>query len=111
MIDAQYSIAGGRTPQGPGGQTYSLDRQTFSSGSGDEYDVPPHNGMTQSQWDDAVTNAGANYNSGEPYNAVEGPNSNTAAHDIISNAGGAPPWINLAPNYYYSDPSHDGVYY
>jgi RHS repeat-associated protein len=110
VIDAQYSIAGGRTPQGAGGQTYSLDRQAFTSGSGEGYDVAPPAAMTQSQWDDAVRNAGDNYNSGEPYDAVNGPNSNTAAHDIISNAGGTPPWIMRAPNYNYSVPSYGEPY-
>lgn len=104
VIDAQYSIAGGRTPQGPTGLTYRLDAESFNNGSGEDYAVAPPGGMGGNEWDDAVRNAGDNYNSGEPYDAVWGPNSNTAAHDIITNAGGTPPWIIGAPNYNYSEP-------
>ena len=96
VIDAQYSLPGGGTsPAGPGDPTFQGDRNAFNSNPGpygatQNYPVPPPPGMSQSDWDNAVINSGNNYSQG-PYFPVPGPNSNTAANNIIMNAGGTPP--------------------
>lgn len=94
VIDSQFSVAGGRTPQtDPTLDTYSDDRKGFYApftSDNMRFLIPPP-GMTQSGWDQSVTNAGNNYNSGEPYNSKTGPNSNTSADNIIENAGGTAP--------------------
>lgn len=106
VVDSQFSIAGGEKAQtDPTLPTYRADRDAFNNpGNGTlEYDDPAPLGLTKNDWDAAVTNAGTHYNSASPYNAMLGPNSNTAAHDIIQQAGGIPPDISWAPQYHYSD--------
>ena len=115
VVDGQYSVAGGQTPQtDPTLPTYSADRRAFSNPGTDiqQYPVPPPPGMSQQDWDNAVMNAGEHYRSAEPYDAVWGPNSNTAAHDIVRNAGGTPPDVFGAPQYYrYDNPQMWGYYW
>jgi RHS repeat-associated protein len=91
VIDAQYSLPFGATSptRDPSNLTYAGDTQAFGSGPGN-YPIPAPPGMSQSDWDRAVTNSGNNYSQG-PYFPVPGPNSNTAAGNIITNAGGTVP--------------------
>ena len=106
ILDSQYSIAGGRTPlTNPNAPTYSMDRNAWNNPGGDNqhYDIAPPAGMSQAEFDSAVQNAGDNYRSSEPYDAVFGPNSNTAADNIIENAGGIAPNIPGALNQNYGD--------
>jgi len=91
VIDTQYSVAGGGTSptRDPTDPTFAADRRAFGSGAGNS-PIPATTGMSQSDWDRAVTNSGNNYSQG-PYFPVPGPNSNTAAGNIITNAGGTVP--------------------
>lgn len=98
VIDSQYSVAGGQSPLEPSTNpngTYNSDRESFNNPGGDNqhHDIPPPDGMTQSDFDAAVQNAGDNYNSGVPYDSKWGPNSNTASDNIIEGAGGAAPSV------------------
>ena len=107
VIDAQYSLAGGQSPQtDPTLPTYSDDRDAWNNpgGDNDHYDIPPPPGMGQSDFDDAVQDSGDNYNSGEPYDSTFGPNSNTATDNIIEGAGGTMPDIPGAIQQNYGEP-------
>ena len=96
VIDAQYSLPGGGTsPTGdPNDPTYSADKTAFENpgGTNTNYPIPAPPGKSQSDFDQAVINSGNIYTQG-PYWPLTGPNSNTAASNIISNAGGTPPNI------------------
>jgi len=96
VIDAQYSVAGGGTSptRDPSDPTYAADRRAFGSG-GANYPIPAPSGMSQSDFDRAVMNSGNNYSQGT-YFPVPGPNSNTAANNIITNAGGTAPNVSGA---------------
>ncbi|MFC5740964.1 RHS repeat-associated core domain-containing protein [Dyella tabacisoli] len=107
IIDRQYSLAGNRTPfpQGSNAPTAVDDRNAFFSG-GDgvsNWYIPPPSGMTSPQFDAAITQAGDSYNSGQDYDAKNGPNSNTAANTIIHNAGGTLPDVPGAWQQHYHD--------
>jgi len=96
VIDAQFSVAGNETPFRQDwhtipGYTFGDDRNSWSWGTADEYDISPVP-QTHEAFDRAVTEAGYAYNSGEPYDKW-GPNSNTATDNIIENAGGVMPNI------------------
>ncbi|GGA37703.1 RHS repeat-associated core domain-containing protein [Dyella nitratireducens] len=108
VIDSQYSLPGFATAPttDPNNQTYIDDRAAFNNpgGANSNYDIPPPPGMTQAQFDQSVTNWGNQYSQGD-YRLFPGPNSNTAAYDIIFGAGGNPPDVPDAPgNLYYRMP-------
>ncbi|WP_426702618.1 RHS repeat-associated core domain-containing protein [Rhodanobacter sp. Col0626] len=108
VIDSQYSLPGFATAPttDPNNQTYVDDRNAFNNpgGGNANYNVPPPPGMTQTQFDQSVTSWGNQYSQGE-YSLFPGPNSNTAAYDIIFGAGGTPPDVPDAPgNLYYVTP-------
>jgi hypothetical protein len=105
VIDKQYSLAGKATPfpQDSKAPTFQSDRNTWNSGSGTNYDIPPPPGQTVPEFDSAVTNAGNSYNSNNGYNAKFGPNSNTATQKIIEKAGGSLPNIPGAYGQYYKN--------
>ena len=94
VIDAQFSLPGGQRKPAetkPNNPSYLHDRDAFYN-PGDNntnYDIPPPPGMSQSDFDKAVTDKGNEYVQG-PYSLL-GPNSNTAADHIISSQGGAVP--------------------
>lgn len=95
QVDSQFSLSfGGTAPTGdPNNQTYKDDRTAFNNpgGNNSNYDIPPPAGSTQSAFDNAVTNSGNNYSQGTYMPPGYGPNSNTAANNIITNAGGTTP--------------------
>ncbi|NOT69799.1 MAG: RHS repeat-associated core domain-containing protein [Hyphomicrobium sp.] len=98
VIDAQFSLAGGRKPQtDPNAPTYSADRDSFISpkDSTEFYDIAPPSPQTQQEFDHAVIESGNNY-SQPPYDAVFGPNSNTASDNILEGAGGSVPDVDGA---------------
>lgn len=82
----------------PSNQTYIDDRNAFiyPGGGNTNYLIPVPNGMTQAQFDAGVTAWGNQYSQGT-YNLLLGPNSNTAAYNIIFGAGGKPPDVWDAP--------------
>lgn len=96
VIDSQYSLQRGGTIPSIQGTTsndvYNTDRDAFNNpgGGNTNYDIPVPTGMTSQQFDDAVTQSGDNY-SQDPYWGAPGPNSNTAADNIIEGAGGVVP--------------------
>jgi hypothetical protein len=113
VIDSQYSLAGGGTapvdPNGPTTKkergTYDNDRNAFSNpgGRNSNYDISPPNGMSQQDFDAAVQQSGDGYSQG-PYRLPSfGNNSNTAADNIIENAGGVAPNIPGAWGQNYGD--------
>lgn len=111
VITAQYSLPyGGTRPAAtpPSNDTYQSDRNAFYNPGGDNenYDIAPPAGMSQAQFDNSVTQAGANYSQG-PY-SLTGPNSNTAAATIIYQGGQASVVIPDVPGavaeYYYIAP-------
>lgn len=92
IVDGQYSLAGGRRvfPQGSRSPTYVADTEAWNSGSPKEsYDVPPPPGMSSGDFDKAVGRQAEAYDSGRPYDAKFGPNSNTSTQQIIERAGGS----------------------
>jgi hypothetical protein len=93
VIDAQYSVPGGgmRPTRDPTNPTYVADTRAFGSSIGN-YAIPAPLGITQSDWDRAVISSGNSYSQGT-YFPVPGPNSNTAASNIITNAGGTAPIV------------------
>lgn len=104
VIEGQYSIAGLPTPLHAGQETFDRDRAAFYLPWGLvaqvwQVTVKPPLGQSQDQFDQGVQGIGDSYRLPAPYDAVNGPNSNTAAHDIIEQAGGTPPNIPFAPNY------------
>jgi RHS repeat-associated protein len=93
IIDSQFTLAGGTSPQtDPNAPSSRMDRDAFSNpGDRDEhYEINPPSGQSQSDFDRSVTQSGNNY-SQPPYSSVFGPNSNTAADNIIEGAGGIAP--------------------
>ncbi|MBU1306642.1 MAG: hypothetical protein KKF33_14125 [Alphaproteobacteria bacterium] len=103
VIDSQYSLAGGGTgpvkPNGPMTQnesdTYNNDRNAFENPGANDTNriIWPPAGTTQSDFDKAVTGSGNNYSQGPYRIPPTGNNSNTAADNIIENAGGTAPNI------------------
>ncbi len=98
IIDSQFSLPGGGTAptNDPANQTYQDDRTAFNNpgGNNTNYDIPvPPQYSTSAAFDQAVTDSGNKYKQG-PYELPGfGPNSNTAAHGIVSGAGGDPPEV------------------
>lgn len=108
VIDSQFSLAGFTTSPAtnPNDPTYVDDRAAFYNpgGGNSNYNIPTPAGMTPAQFDQDVTSWGNQYSQG-PYSLFPGPNSNTAAYDIIYGAGGTPPDVPDAPgNLYYVTP-------
>ncbi len=111
-VVAQFSLrAGATTFDKPGnyGQVYWTDRRAYRSLRaglpfyGDHfYYIPAPPGVTKCQFDRNVYDEAVKYSQGE-YSAVFGPNSNTAAHNAITRAGGTVPDAN-AQAQYYGDP-------
>jgi hypothetical protein len=68
------------------------DRQAFENpGSENEhFQIDPPNGVTQEDFDRKVTERGDDYRV-ENYDALAGPNSNTAADNILERGGGHVP--------------------
>jgi RHS repeat-associated protein len=93
VIDAQYSLPFGSTSptRNPSDPTYADDKRAFGGGPGN-YPIPAPAGMSHADFDRAVMNSGNNYSQG-PYFPAPGPNSNTAAGNIITGAGGTLPNI------------------
>jgi RHS repeat-associated protein len=93
VVDAQYSLGYGgqkpvtdqRDPQFWGDRWYFYNPGMV----GTNYDIPVPQGMTSGQFDQSVMNVGNSY-SQDPYFML-GPNSNTAANSIITEAGGTTP--------------------
>lgn len=97
VIDAQYSLAGGGTKptDDPNNQTYKDDRLAFSNGSSN-FVIPVPSGMSQSGFDQATIKSGNGYSQGTYMPPGYGPNSNSAAFNIIRGAGGVPPDVSGA---------------
>jgi RHS repeat-associated protein len=110
VIDAQYSLPGGATSptKDPANPTYMGDRQAFQNPTGNNtnYDIPVPPGMSQSNFDRAVINSGNNYSQGTYMPPGYGPNSNSAANNIIQNAGGTTP--NVPGAWSQGAPAHGG---
>ena len=108
VIDAQYSLPGGGTSptKDPNNPTFRDDREAFNNpgGTNSNYDIAPPPGVSQSDFDRAVTNSGNHYSQGTYMPPGYGPNSNTAAHNIITNAGGTPPDVPGAWGQSYTPP-------
>ncbi len=100
VIDAQFSLPRGgtapsQTPQD--NPTYKNDRNSFMNpGLNDQHhNIPPPPNVSQPDFDGKVTTSGEGY-SQRPYDAVLGPNSNSAAFNILRGAGGVPPSVSGA---------------
>ena len=107
VIDRQYSVAANKVPfqQGSDKFTYTEDTAAFNNpgGENEHYEIAPPKGWTQDQFDQSVTNSGDFYASGEDYSALLGPNSNTAADNIIETAGGVAPNVDGAHRQNYGE--------
>ena len=94
VITRQFSVPGfaQRPTSDPGNDTYVYDRRSFNNPGGNNllFDIPVPDGMNQAQFDAAVINSGNNYQLPSQY-FPWGPNSNTAANDIITGGGGTTP--------------------
>ena len=92
-IVEQFSLAGGNTSTdrlGNRSSVYYSDRNHYKTGTWPQtgkWVIPPPSGMTTCEFDRKVIEVGRGYEQGE-YNAIFGPNSNTAAARIIDLAGG-----------------------
>jgi len=101
IIDDQYSLSMGNsspTDEKNVDDTYDIDRDAFENPQpGDEnYEIPfPPIFPSQTAFDNAVRHNGDNYSQG-PYRLL-GPNSNTAADNIIEKSGGTVPDVPSAP--------------
>ena len=93
VIDNQFSLPGSANSptQDTTNSTYTNDRNAFNNPQpvDGNFPVPPPAGVSQSDFDIAVTQSGSSYVQGD-YRLL-GPNSNTAASNIIRGAGGTPP--------------------
>jgi RHS repeat-associated protein len=94
-IIRQFSLAGGNQAfDDPGNPTdvYRTDRREYNTGEWPQtgkWPVKVPAGMTSCEFDGRVISEGIRYHQGE-YRAYLGPNSNTAAYNLIRRAGGAP---------------------
>lgn len=111
VIDRQYSLAGRQRPFPQNEQnspTFDWDREAFENpGEDDQHHlIPPPPNVSQEDFDTAVTSEGDSYDSFFDYDAIEGPNSNTASDQIIEGAGGVAPDIPgaVGQNYGEGDP-------
>ncbi len=106
IIDRQFSTPGWST--GPTkistDPTYVADRDSFNNPGGPNanYDIPVPESMTSKQFDASVINEGDHFHN--PYYVPWGPNSNTAAAGIITNAGGAVPDVAGAIGEFWQPP-------
>jgi len=95
VVDGQYSLPGGdRSPtKDSNNGTYGRDRDSFSNpgGRNAHYEATKPNTMSQSDFDQRVRDVGDNYRQG--LYSLSGPNSNTAARQIILGAGGQVPLV------------------
>jgi RHS repeat-associated protein len=88
-IDAQFSLAGGATEFTNDTSTYEADLEAFRRGT-NVYIISPPAGVPQVAWDTAVIRAASSYRATN-YDAILGPNSNSAAtYPIIVNGGQVP---------------------
>jgi RHS repeat-associated protein len=98
IIDRQFSNPGfSTTPtSNPQNLTYQNDQIAFYNpgGTNTNYDIPVPGSMTSTQFDSAVIATGSGFSN--PIYIPWGPNSNTAATEIISGAGGTVPNVPLA---------------
>ncbi|MCP4494355.1 MAG: RHS repeat-associated core domain-containing protein, partial [Gammaproteobacteria bacterium] len=102
VIDAQYSLSFGNTsPANTAPDTFQDDTDAFNSGNGN-HEIPVPSGMTQDEFDQSVQNSGNSYTQGayDPTGTF-GPNSNTAADNIIENGGGTVPDVSGAVGQHY----------
>nr|CBJ53278.1 protein of unknown function [Ralstonia solanacearum CFBP2957] len=107
VVDGQYSLAGNRTVyrQNSPAPTYRDDTSAWNNGSpAESYPVPPPMGQSSGDFDRSVGKAAEQYKSDVDYNAVTGPNSNTAARQIVERAGGSLPHIPGAYGQYGASP-------
>ena len=95
-VNTQFTFPGGArkfvTKPDKGG-VYGRDRKAYNNPGGPRithYDIAVPGGMTSCEFDMNVTDVGGAYSQG-PYNAVFGPNSNTAADNLIELSGGVAP--------------------
>ncbi len=101
VIDDQYSLSMGNTsPTDPGNpdDTYHSDSAAFENPQGGDENHPipiPPIYPSQDAFDDVVKRNGDHYSQG-PYR-LWGPNSNTAADNIIERSGGNAPNVPTAP--------------
>ena len=97
-IDAQFSMSGwSRSPtKNINNPTFIQDRATFFNpgGRNANYDISVPNGMTAEEFGDAIEHSADNILC-RFYSPI-GPNSNTVAAAIVSNAGGTPPHVPYA---------------
>jgi hypothetical protein len=97
-IDAQYSTPGwSRSPtKKTNNPTFTQDRAAFFNpgGGNTNYDISVPNGMTAEDFADAIKHSADDIYC-RFYSPI-GPNSNTVAAAIVSNAGGAPPHVPYA---------------
>lgn len=92
VIDEQFSLSYGNSDlSGSDDPTFVSDTNAFNSGNGNN-DIPPPAGIPQNEFDKNVRDSGNNFTQG-PYEPISGPNSNTAADNIIEKAGGIVPNI------------------
>ncbi len=105
-VDAQYSLPGGGTAptNDPQNATYLDDLNAFNhpGGGNTNYQIPVPAGMTSQQFDQAVQSSGKSYSA--PFydpTGIAGPNSNSAANQIIQGAGGTTPNVPGAVGQYY----------
>ena len=108
-VNAQFSLRRGATTfDRPGnyGEVYRTDRRAFRSLRagrpffGDQFHyIPVPSGKTACEFDRKVYNEASKYWQGE-YRAVLGPNSNTAAHNVLTRAGGQVPDTRAQAQYY-----------
>jgi RHS repeat-associated protein len=112
VIERQFSLAGyTQSPtQDPSNQTYRDDTASFYNVMGNNYLVSPPPGVSQDQFDAAVINSGANYTLPGAYELL-GPNSNTAAAQIISGAGATVPNNAYAPAQLWQPPPNVPITY
>jgi RHS repeat-associated protein len=104
-IVGQYSLAGNRGVFGQDSDrdTFVDDRKAWNYGSpAESYDIPVPAGQTGPDFDREVARQAQGYESSRPYDALHGPNSNTATHQIIERAGGAMPAIPGAHQQYWT---------
>lgn len=109
IVDKQYSLAGNPKVYEQGStwpETYVDDTKEWNDGDPihQARDILPPDGMTESEFDAAVIRAAEDYTATAPYEPKFGPNSNTATHQIIKNAGRILPNIPGAYGQYYGSP-------
>ena len=111
VIDRQFSLAGfTQSPADPSNDTYRDDTASFYNVMGNNYFITPPAGVSQDQFDAAVIASGTNYTLPDEYQ-LGGPNSNTAAAQIITGAGGTVPNNPYAPAQFWQPPQSPPIAY